>query len=124
MTRQEILTQLKALIQAHPKGRTVSGFTVYDTAMSDCVFTLGATDPCIEKDYPASFRVVLQLEGPFALPPQYVRNSMEFTFLTDEEFAEERAKLTGLLDKTDKVDEEAREKFVREWKEKNNTRRT
>ena len=123
MNRQEIMTRLKALIQAHPKGRMVSGFTVYETAMSDCVFSLGETEACIEKDYPASFRLVLQLEGPYGLPPRRVRNTAELRFLTEEECSDVLEQVSALLDGADLLDQEALEKFVAEWRAKNTTRR-
>ena len=124
MNRQEIMARLKSLIQAHPKGRTVSGFTVYETAMSDCVFSLGEVTTCIEKDYPASYRLVLQLEGPYGLPPRRARNTTELTFLTGEEFDGVLTQVSALLDGTDLLDQEAVKQFVAEWRAKNTTRRT
>lgn len=123
MNRHEIMDRLKSLIQAHPNGRTVSGFTVYETAMSDCVFALGEVAPCIEKAYPSSYRLILQLEGPFGLPPKRVRNTTELSFLTEEEFDGVLDRVSSLLDGTDLLDQAAVEKFVAEWRARNTTRR-
>ena len=80
------MARLEELVRGHRNGVMVSGFTVHETAMSDCVFPLGGTEPCIRQDYPSAFRLTLQLEGPYALPPDRVRNSVDLTFLTEEEF--------------------------------------
>ncbi len=123
MDRQSVMSRLETLVRTHPKGVMVSGFTVHEKAMSDCVFTLGDTTPCIRQDYPSDFSLILQLEGPFALPPDRVRNSTEFSFLTQEEFDDVCIRLTSLLNAAGPVDEEARERFVAEWKKKNGTKR-
>jgi len=123
MDRQAIMSRLEDLIRTHKNGVMVSGFTVHETAMSDCVFTLGDTEPCIRRDYPAAYSLILQLEGPYALPPDRVRNSRDFTFLTEEEFGALCAQLSDLLDRSGPVDEEARDRFVAEWKKKNGTKR-
>ena len=123
MTRQTIVARLKALVQGHPKGALVSGFTVYETAMSDCVFELGTIEPCIEQDYPSSYRLLLQLEGAYGLPPKLVRNTAELTFLTEEEFRETLDRVSALLDGAAELDQEAVAKFVAEWRAKNTTRR-
>ena len=123
MDRQTVMSRLEALVRTHPNGAMVSGFTVHEKAMSDCVFNLGDTTPCIRQDYPAAFSLILQLEGPFALPPDRVKNSAGLSFLTQEEFDEACAKLAGLLDSAGPVDEEARARFVEEWKKKNGTKR-
>ncbi len=124
MDRNAVMSRLEDLVRAHPNGVMVSGFTVHETAMSDCVFTLGDTVPCIRQDYPAAFSLTLQLEGPYALPPDRVRNSVDLTFLTEEEFENTCASVSDLLDRAGPVDEEARERFVQEWKKKNGTKRS
>ena len=124
MDRQTIMSRLEDLVRAHPNGAMVSGFTVHESAMSDCVFTLGSTEPCIRQDYPAAFRLTLQLEGPYAFPPDRVRNSVELSFLTEEEFAGVRSSVAELLDQAGPVDEDARARFVAEWKKKNGTKRS
>ena len=124
MERQAVMSRLEALVRSHKHGAMVSGFTVHEAAMSDCVFTLGDTTPCIRQDYPAAFTLTLQLEGPFALPPDRVRNSTELSFLTEEEFAGACQTLSDLLDRAGPVDEEARERFVAAWKEKNGRKRS
>lgn len=123
MDRQEIMARLEELVRTHKNGVMVSGFTVHETAMSDCVFTLGDTTPCIRRDYPAACRLILQLEGPYALPPDRVKNTMEATFLTPEEFDAVCADLSDRLDRAGPVDEEARKRFIAEWKKKNGTKR-
>lgn len=123
MDRRTVMSRLEELVRAHKNGVMVSGFTVHETAMSDCVFTLGDTVPCIRQDYPAAYHLILQLEGPYALPPERVKNSVEFTFLTEEEFDAVCAGLTDLLDRAGPVDEEAKKRFIAEWKKKNETKR-
>ena len=124
MDRQAIMSRLEDLIRTHKNGVMVSGFTVHETAMSDCVFTLGRTEPCIRQDYPSVFRLTLQLEGPYALPPDRVRISLDLTCLTEGEFDGVCADLSDRLDRAGPVDEEARERFVAEWKKKNGTKRS
>ena len=124
MDRRTVMARLEELVRSHRNGIMVSGFTVHESAMSDCVFTLGGTEPCIRQDYPSAFRLTLQLEGPYALPPDRVRNSVDLTFLTEEEFEATCAGLSDLLDRSGPVDEEARERFVQEWKKKNGTKRS
>lgn len=123
MDRQTVMSRLEELVRGHKNGVMVSGFTVHETAMSDCVFTMGDTTPCIRQDYPAAYQLILQLEGPYALPPDRVRNSTELSFLTEEEFDAACARLTGLLDGAGPVDEEAKKRFIREWRKKNETKR-
>ena len=123
MDRQGITARLEELVRTHKNGVMVSGFTVHETAMRDCVFTLGDTTPCIRRDYPAAYRLILQLEGPYALPPDRVKNTMEATFLTPEEFDAVCADLSDRLDRAGPVDEEARKRFIAEWKKKNGTKR-
>ena len=77
MDRRTVMARLEKLVRGHKNGFMVSGFTVHETAMGDCVFTLGTTEPCIRQDYPSVFRLTLQLEGPYALPPDRVRNSVD-----------------------------------------------
>jgi hypothetical protein len=117
------MARLEELVRTHKNGVMVSGFTVHETAMSDCIFTLGGAEPCIRQSYPAAFRLILQLEGPYALPPDRVKNSTELSFLTEEEFRAACADLSGLLDGAGPVDEAARERFIREWRKKNRTKR-
>lgn len=123
MDRKTVMARLENLVRAHRNGVMVSGFTVHETGMSDCVFTLGDTVPCIRQDYPAAYRLILQLEGPYALPPDRVRNSAEFTFLTEEEFDAACAALSDMLDRAGPVDEAAKERFVAQWREKNRRKR-
>ena len=123
MDRKTVMSRLEELVRSHKNGVMVSGFTVHETAMSDCVFTLGDTTPCIRQDYPAAYQLILQLEGPYALPPKRVRNSAELSFLTEEEFDAVCAKLTALLDGAGPVDQAAKERFIAEWKKKNGTKR-
>lgn len=123
MERQQVMARLEALVKSHRNGVMVSGFTVHETGMSDCVFTLGRRDPCIRQDYPPVFRLVLQLEGPYALPPDRVRNSAELTFLTEEELEGACARIGDLLDGAGPVDEAAKERFIAEWRRKNETKR-
>ena len=123
MDRRTVMTRLEELVRTHRNGVMVSGFTVHETAMSDCVFTLGDTTPCIRQDYPASYTLILQLEGPYALPPERVRNSTELSFLTEEEFEAVCAALSDLLDRAGPVDEAAKRRFVAEWRRKNETKR-
>ena len=124
MDRGTVMARLEELVRGHKNGVMVSGFTVHESAMSDCVFTLGTTEPCIRQDYPSVFRLTLQLEGPYALPPDRVRNSVDLSFLTEEEFDGVCADLSDRLDRSGPVDEEARERFVQEWKKKNGTKRS
>ena len=124
MDRKTVMTRLETLVRGHKSGVMVSGFTVHETAMSDCVFTLGSTEPCIRQDYPSAFRLTLQLEGPYALPPDRVRNSVDLTFLTEEELETICGDLSDLLDRSGPVDEEARKRFIAEWKKKNGTKRS
>ncbi len=124
MDRGTVMARLEELVRGHKNGVMVSGFTVHESTMSDCVFTLGSTEPCIRQDYPAAFRLTLQLEGPYAFPPDRVRNSVELSFLTEEEFGGVRASVAELLDQAGPVDEDARARFVAEWKKKNGTKRS
>lgn len=123
MDRQAIMSRLEELVRTHRNGAMVSGFTVHETAMSDCVFSLGDAVPCIRQDYPAAYRLILQLEGPYALPPDRVRNSAEHAFLTEAEFDETCAALSELLDRAGPVDEDAKARFIAEWRKKNETKR-
>ena len=123
MDRQTIMFRLEDLVRAHPNGAMVSGFTVHETGMSDCVFTLGDTAPCIRQDYPSSYTLTLQLEGPYALPPDRVRNSVEHTFLTEEEFRGVCAALSDQLTRSGPVDQAAKERFIAQWRQKNETKR-
>ncbi len=124
MDRNAVMSRLEDLVRAHPNGVMVSGFTVHETAMSDCVFTLGDTVPCIRQDYPAAFSLTLQLEGPYALPPDRVRNTAQLSFLTEEEFDETCRSLSRLLDQAGPVDEDARTRFIAAWKKTNQTKRS
>ena len=117
------MARREELVRGHRNGVMVSGFTVHETAMSDCVFTLGRTEPCIRQDYPSVFRLTLQLEGPYALPPDRVRNSVEHTFLTEEEFREVCAALSDQLTRSGPVDQAAKERFIAQWRQKNETKR-
>ena len=123
MDRKTVMSRLEKLVRDHRNGVMVSGITVHETAMSDCVFTLGDTAPCIRQDYPSVYQLILQLEGPYALPPERVKNSTELSFLTEEEFDAVCVSLAGLLDEAGPVDEAAKKRFIREWKKKNETKR-